>query len=233
MKLAIMQPYFLPYVGYFQLIAAVDRFVFLDDVNFINRGWINRNHLLLHGQKHRFTIPLAGASQNRRINEIQVDGDARWRAKLLRTIETAYRRAPSFAAVFPWVAGLISECTGPIGDVARRSVREACRHLSIDGKLVDSSAVYGNDHLAGAERIRAICIAERAAVYVNPPGGRELYEPGFFRDKGIELQFLEPELAPYPQPSTEFIPGLSILDVLMHCDAAQASRIARMGKLVA
>src|SRR4051812_4492478 len=96
-----MQPYLLPYIGYFQLIAAVDRFLFLDDVNYINRGWINRNRILLGGKDHLFTLNLKEVSQNKKINEIEIAKDERWTAKFLRTVESAYRKAPHYSAVMP------------------------------------------------------------------------------------------------------------------------------------
>src|SRR5512140_19777 len=100
-SIAIMQPYFLPYIGYFQLMAAVDKFVVFDDVNYINRGWINRNRLLLNGGAHTFTVPLRGASQNKLICDIELAEDDGWRDKLLRTISQSYAKTPCYAEVAP------------------------------------------------------------------------------------------------------------------------------------
>ncbi|HMP79806.1 MAG TPA: WbqC family protein [Pirellulaceae bacterium] len=231
MKLAIMQPYFLPYVGYFQLIAAVDKFVFLDDVHFINRGWINRNHIALQGVKHLFTIPLIGASQNRLIHEIEVDADPRWRHKLLLTVERAYRKAPCFGDVFAGLKALLTPEPVTIGDLAKRSIRWVNERLGLATPTVDSSGIYGNAHLKGAERIRDICLRERATIYVNPPGGRELYETSFFAERQLELRFLEPALDAYPQYDGEFLPGLSVLDLLMHLPPELAIQWVRRGAL--
>lgn len=107
MKLAIMQPYFLPYIGYFQLINAVDTFVLLDDVNYINKGWINRNQLLLNGKAHLFTLPLQKASQNKLINQLELSNETKWKDKLLKTIETAYKKAPQFHLVFPLISQIL------------------------------------------------------------------------------------------------------------------------------
>ncbi|MDR6194877.1 WbqC family protein [Siphonobacter sp. SORGH_AS_0500] len=101
MTLAIMQPYLFPYIGYFQLLNAVDKFVIYDDVAFINRGWINRNSILNNGKAQLFTVPLKEASQNKLIHEISIDTDQKWRDKLLKTIQQNYKKAPHFAAVFP------------------------------------------------------------------------------------------------------------------------------------
>ncbi len=232
MKLAIMQPYFLPYLGYFQLIAAVDQFVFLDDVNFINRGWINRNQIALGGSKHLFTIPLVGASQNRAIREIAVEPDEKWRRKLLRTMEQAYRRAPYYEQIMPGVNSLLQTRNITIGELAKASIRWVCDLLGVTTTIVDSSGVFENSHLKGAERIRDICLRAEAAEYVNPPGGRELYEPTYFAARNIQLSFLEPHLPEYRQSGTEFLPGLSIVDILMNNSVEVVQAMARQGLVI-
>jgi hypothetical protein len=215
-KLAIMQPYFAPYLGYFQLMAAVDRFVLLDDVNFINRGWINRNRILVGGREHMITIPLRGASQNLRINEIELDDQAPWRAKLARTLEQAYRKAPYFEETMPLLRAQLACPDSGLAPFLRASLASFHAWLELPCRLVDSAAAYGNESLKGAERIMDICRREGAAVYINPPGGRELYDAAAFAAQGTELRFLKPRLLPYPQGTAEFLPGLSIIDILMH-----------------
>src|SRR5664280_1221353 len=101
MKLGIMQPYLFPFIGYFQLINAVDKFIIFDDVNYINKGWINRNRILLNGKEFLFSIPLENASQNKLINEINLFDNFRWKGKLLKTINAAYKKAPMFNEVYP------------------------------------------------------------------------------------------------------------------------------------
>lgn len=211
-----MQPYFAPYLGYFQLMAAVDRFVLLDDVNFINRGWINRNRILLGGREHMVTIPLRGASQNLRINEIALDGQAPWRAKLAKTIEQAYRKAPYFQETMPLLRAMLDCPENGLAPFLRASLAAFHAWLELPCRLVDSASAYANQQLKGAERIMDICRQEGATVYINPPGGRELYDVAAFAAQGTELRFLKPRLQPYPQDTAEFLPGLSIIDVLMH-----------------
>lgn len=232
MKLAIMQPYFLPYVGYFQLIAAVDKFVFLDDVQFIMRGWINRNRLLKEGGDWMFTIPLVGASQNRLISEIEVVDPAQWQRKLLGTIQHLYRKSPYYPQVFPWLERLLSESDRAVATWTKNSVRAVLKYVGIERNLIDTSATYQNRDLKGADRIVDICRQEQAACYVNPPGGRELYSPPAFAAIHCELKFLQPNLIAYPQYQHDFVPGLSILDAMMFNSPEQLRALIECGEVV-
>ncbi|HEV3147205.1 MAG TPA: WbqC family protein [Chthoniobacterales bacterium] len=215
MKLAIMQPYFLPYIGYFQLMAAADRFVVYDDVNFIRRGWINRNRILLHGYEHLFVIPLRGASQNRRINEIALVTKTTWREKLLSTIRHAYRQAPEFREVFPLVSDIVNFAEEGLAGYLLNSLRMIKSYLAIRTELIPTSAIYGNRSLKGHDRILDICRQEQASIYLNLSGGKGLYDPELFRANGIALRFLEPTEINYDQFGGPFRGCLSIVDVLM------------------
>lgn len=215
MTLAVMQPYLFPYLGYFQLIHAVDRFVVFDDVNYIKKGWVNRNNLLEGGAPGLFTLPLSKASQNSPINTIQVAPDDGWRGKLFRRIQAAYGKAPHFAAVMPLVEqGLMREGLD-IGAFNTAILRDVMEHLDIRTELVPSSAIFGNEGMKGADRILDICKQEGAKRYVNAIGGKELYDRAVFGDAGVDLRFLRSALPPYHQFAGPFVPGLSIIDVLM------------------
>lgn len=220
MKLAIMQPYLFPYLGYFQLVAAVDRFVFLDDVNFINRGWINRNRLLFSGEVTYFTVPLVNAGQNRRICDIAIVDEARWKKKLEESIRQSYAKAPNFEPVYQLIATVMFDGEPLIGEMAKRSVVEVAKYLDLPTQFVWSTRIYENPGLTGEARIRDICQQEHASAYYNLPGGQELYGPDAFAADGIALHFIEPNLPAYPQFAGQFHPGLSIVDVLMHVDRA-------------
>ena len=193
--IAIMQPYFLPYIGYIQLLAAVDKFVLLDDVNYINRGWINRNRLLLNGVAHTFTVPLRGASQNRLICEIELDDTQGWREKLLRTIRQAYGKAPCYAQVSTLMESLINYPSARLDEFLLNSLREVTRYLSLEVAIVSSSRIYRNAHLKGQERILDICRQESADVYINPIGGVDLYERASFAERELSLYFLRNTLS--------------------------------------
>lgn len=215
MKLAIMQPYFFPYIGYFQLIAAVDKFVFYDDVNFIKNGWVNRNRLILAGATRYITVPLAGASPFLKINEIGVQADDGWRRKLVESLRHSYSKAPYFADVNALFQEIVLSDQHKIGEIAKASVTAVCRYLGLTTEFVPSSAIYGNASLGGTARVLDICAREGASDYVNPPGGRELYNAQDFFARGLGLHFVRPSLKPYPQFTDQFQPGLSIIDILM------------------
>jgi hypothetical protein len=214
-KLAVMQPYFLPYLGYFQLMAAVDKFVIYDDVAFIKRGWINRNRILVRDREHLLSLPLRRASQNRLINEISLDSDLRWRKKLLDTIRHAYRRAPQFTDVFPLVRGILECAEENLAQYLHHSLCTVKDYLAIQCRLIPTSAIYDNRGLKGEARILDICGREKATEYFNPSGGTELYDRETFRACGVALHFLEAGTPEYPQFGDVYRPRLSIIDVLM------------------
>lgn len=215
MTLAIMQPYLFPYIGYFQLLNAVDKFVIYDDVAFINRGWINRNSILNNGKAQLFTVPLKEASQNKLIHEISIDTDQKWRDKLLKTIQQTYKKAPHFAAVFPLVEAIFLQQESNISTYIYQSITTICEYISISTPLVESSQIYNNQHLKAQERILDICLQEKANHYINPIGGRELYSKELFAEHGIQLNFIRSEKVEYAQFNNEFVPWLSIIDIMM------------------
>lgn len=220
-----MQPYFVPYIGYLQLMAAVDRFVLFDDVSFINRGWINRNRILVGGREHLVTIPLRAASQNQLINQIALGDDTSWRGKLLKTLEQSYRKAPFYAETMPLVQDILGCPDTMLAPYLRHSLSALHAWMNLPCQLVASSAHYDNQHLKGAQRILDICRQEQAGIYVNAPGGKDLYAPDDFAATGVQLRFLKPRLDDYAQGGATFIPGLSIIDVLMH-QGRDATRLA-------
>ena len=215
MTIAIMQPYFLPYIGYFQLLNAVDKFVLYDDVNFINRGWINRNNILVGGKAHLFTLPLANASQNRLIFEVQLSEAVNERKKLIKTIKQAYQKAPEFPIVFPMIEDIIWLEAPDIAEMVRQSLGILTGYMEIGTEIVRSSRDYMNSDLKGQDRILDICKKEGASHYINPIGGIELYDKEQFEQRGIRLSFMKSRLHPYTQFNNAFVPWLSILDVLM------------------
>ena len=223
MTLAIMQPYFLPYIGYMQLMNAVDTFVLYDDVAFINRGWINRNRLLINGQEFIFTVPLKDASQNKRINEVHIADDPKWRGKLLKTIEQGYRKASHYQTVMPLTEKMVNFTTDSIADLVYFSLVEFNQYLDLSTRLVPSSTMYQNGELRSQERILDICRQENATQYINPSGGTALYDKPTFAEAGITLNFLSAKPVEYPQSNSRnpFMPWLSILDILMNNEKAR------------
>lgn len=209
-----MQPYFMPYLGYFQLINAVDHFVYLDDVNFIKRGWINRNYLLKDGHRELFSIPLKKLSQNKFISQIEVNDDG-WQDKLLKKIHHFYSKAPHYAQVAPLLETIVNSKSKTIADLAITSIEKTLEYLDLARETSRSSELAVPGGLKGKDRLVAICSALGADRYINSIGGQELYSPDDFSRHGIVLQFLSADLPAYPQFSGAFEPGLSIIDVLM------------------
>ncbi len=223
MKAAIMQPYLFPYLGYFQLLSAVDLFVFYDDVAYINRGWINRNRLLLNNEAHFFTVPCNNASQNRLINEIETALDEKTVRKLLASFTHSYAKAPQYKAVMPLVETVLKTPADSIGAMAINSILAVSAYLDLKPQWRSSStAGYHNQELKKEQRLIDICKLEGCNLYRNPIGGQALYTKEMFAPEGIELQFVKSLLPAYKQYGSEFIAGLSIIDVLMFNDIDSA-----------
>lgn len=217
MKLAVMQPYLFPYIGYFQLVSKVDKFIFLDDVNFIKKGWVNRNRFIVSGQPIFFTCPLKGVSQNKKISEIQLSHSEKWEDRFKKTLRNSYSKAPFFEAVYPIIENVLGKRKNSISLLAADSIIAMSEYLNINTKFSFSSSLE-NSNLKGEERILDICEHELASTYFNLPGGVTLYSEQSFDVKGIAINFISPNIFTYPQFSDNFIPGMSIIDVLMHCD---------------
>ena len=215
MKLAVMQPYLFPYIGYFQLIQSADKFVFYDDVAFIKQGWINRNNILLNEKAHLFSVPVKNISSFEQIRSTSVSYHPEWRSKFLKMIHSAYFRAPYFQTVYELIARVVEPETISVADLARRSVMETCAYVGLDKEFVATSAVYGNGTLKSEARIIDIAVREKADIYNNMLGGADLYSRENFAASGVKLQFIKPILPTYEQLGAAFVPGLSIMDVMM------------------
>jgi hypothetical protein len=214
MKLAIMQPYVFPYLGYFQLINAVDKFIILDDVNYITRGWINRNRILVNGKEYLFSIPVNKCSQNKLISESEFANNT-WKIKFLKTIEHSYSKAPFYKDSYGVISSILSINENNISNWLYAQINLICKYLKIETEITESSRVYCNRHLKAQERIIDICNQERTEIYINPIGGRELYNSDDFTKNNIKLFFLKALPEKYVQFNKEFVPFLSIIDVMM------------------
>jgi hypothetical protein len=215
MKLGIMQPYFFPWIGYFQLVNAVDRFVVYDDVGYRKGGWINRNRILVGGREHLFTLPLHGASPNRRIHEVRLRDMVWWRTRFLKTLQQEYREAPHFAETYELVAGALACESDQLSEFLVNALEVVCAELEIGTEIVPTSRRYENTELRGQERVLDICRREGADVYINAIGGMDLYRRDDFLAQGIELEFIQTKPVEYTQHGSGFVPMLSIIDVLM------------------
>lgn len=216
MKVAVMQPYFMPYLGYFQLIKAVDIFVYYDDVNYIKSGWINRNRILINKEAKYFTVPLIDASSFRMIKDIEIKYESKAYKNLLKTLELNYKKAPYFNDVFHLFEHLLTSKVDSISELAIMGNNSICQYLGIETKFKISSKDFSETKgLERTERLFQICHQLNAEHYINSIGGSDLYSKDTFQEKGIKLDFIQPFKTEYEQFGGEFIPWLSMIDVLM------------------
>ena len=229
MKLGIMQPYFLPYIGYFQLIKAVDKYVIADNMNYIKQGWINRNYILLNGKSFMFHLPLKDASINKLINEIDVVDD---HYKLLKTIEVNYRKAPYYKDVFPMIEEIIRHEDKNLAKYLGNSLIKIAAYLRIDAEFLYNSDHEYDHSLKAQERLISNCRLYGAKEYINAIGGMELYDKEEFKKAGIDLFFLKSKPVEYKQFNHPFVPNLSILDVLMFNSVEQTNELLMQYELI-
>lgn len=221
-----MQPYLFPYIGYFQLIAACDRFVLHDDVQYIRQGWINRNYIIVHKQRHLFGFSVKRDDTSKNINERFYTDDFSTQAKkLLRNIDQSYSRAPHFTDVRALLTGVLESSERNVARFNLLSIREISRYIGIGTKLLVSSELAFDKSLAGEGRVVAINEEMGSTLYVNPIGGLKLYSKQTFRESGIGLSFLRPRFRPYRQSTAEFIPALSVIDLMMNCSREELSEM--------
>ncbi|TVU61484.1 WbqC family protein [Vibrio atlanticus] len=212
MIFSVMQPYIFPYLGYYQLVNAVDKFVFYDDVTFIKSGYINRNSILSNGLAQRFTIPVPGMSSNILINELKFDSNVK---KILKAIQQSYSKAPFFNQVYPLVEGVLMCKNRSIEHICALSIKMVFEYLEIDKEILFSSNIQYDRTLPAPDKLIAIAKALGGDKYINTPGGKSLYSKDYFAGKNVHLSFIETEHYKYTQNNNEFIPHLSMIDVLM------------------
>ncbi|WP_158774253.1 WbqC family protein [Cobetia sp. L2A1] len=240
MNIVIMQPYLLPHLGYFQLMHACDEFLIFDDVSYIPRGFINRNSVLLNGKAHRFTLSVPQASPNRLISELSF---ASTQEPLLETLRHAYAKAPYFAQVMPLLQTILRYEERRIAPFCQHSFEQICRYLGIRCRFYKTSEIDHDRRLKGQARLIDLASRRGASRYINSIGGRKLYSATAFNDADMALAFLSSHPCVHAQSSptsrthAPFVPGLSIVDVLMWCSpqdiAAQLEEYALVAGAVA
>ena len=213
-KLAVMQPYFFPYIGYFQLISAVDTFVIYDNIKYTKKGWINRNRILRDGKEVMFSLPLKKDSDYLDICERELSKDFN-PDKLLSQFKGAYQRAPYFAQTFPLVEQIVRYDDVNLFRFLHHSIVRLCEHFEIKTEIKISSDIPIDHDLTGQDKVLSLCIAAAAKTYINAIGGLELYSKEIFLQQGIELKFIKSHPFEYQQFGGTFVPWLSIMDVMM------------------
>lgn len=229
MTIGIMQPYFMPYIGYWQLLAAVDCYVVYDDVNYIKGGWVSRNNILLNGEKHTFTITLRGTSPNKLFNEITILDDFR---KFFRTIENAYKKTPFYQSVLPLLQDITNYPDRTLGAFMLHSFQVVLDYLGIHTELLLSSSLQKDNTLRGKDKVMQICHLLGADTYYNAIGGQALYDKDEFLQNGLNLYFLQTADIVYPQFHNTFVSNLSFIDVLMFNSPEQINNLLKQYTLL-
>lgn len=231
-KIGIMQPYFFPYIGYWQLINDVDTYVIYDDVNYIKGGWINRNRILMKDKDILITLRLNGSSPNKLINQIEVENNPVAKRKLLKSIQLCYSRAPYFDEVYSVIEDIINHDEAKLSEYLAYSIKRLCEYMSINTKIILSSELVKNPELKAQDKVIEICTALKGTEYINAIGGIELYDKNAFSDKGLELKFLKTCDIKYTQHTDEFTSNLSIIDVLMFNSKDEVGELLEKYELV-
>lgn len=214
MRVAIMQPYLFPYIGYFNLIDSVDVFVVYDNIKYTKKGWVNRNRFLQNGTDEIFTLPLAKGSDSDLVYEKRIAANFE-KDKLLRQLENSYRHSPNVQDMVKLVGASTANPGGDLFVALLESLRSTLNFLGIQKKIVVSSSVPIDHALKGKDKVLAICKALGASHYINAIGGQDLYDRDEFKAQGLLLSFIKTIAIPYDQhQGSDFMPFLSILDMI-------------------
>lgn len=221
LKVGIMQPYFMPYIGYWQLLSAVDVFVILDDVNYIKKGWINRNRILINGIEKFFILPLVKVSQNKKINELYIFQPEQSKKELWKKIGYAYGKAKEYKSASKMLEKVIFDENVKLSKYIENSIRYICKEFEMNTTILVSSELEKNNYLTGQDRIVDICKRVGGDFYINPIGGKKLYDVKLFNENGIELKFIKAENMVYEKIRLDLHENLSLIDTLFWIDREQ------------
>ena len=202
MKVAIMQPYFFPYGGYFQLMKSVDKFIFLDDVQYVRRGWINRNKISDPSKKSQInlTVPVKKSTQNTLILNMKIcDG---WVEKHLKTFKHVYGKTVISHSLYKFYSSFND--FDSLNELLIASLTWTANYLKIKNDFMTSSEI--NCDGRGQDKIINLCKAVNGTEYCNLPGGINLYNSDFFEKNGLKLNFID----------TSYHERISILETIFH-----------------
>lgn len=231
-RVSIMQPYIFPYLGYFQMIQSVDRFVLLDDVQYIKKGWINKNRILMNGNDTSFVFPIKNASSHLNINDRFFSDFEEAKEKLIKTLCIAYRKAPFFELLMPKIRNMIYFDSNNVAVYIEHQIREICKLLEINTEILLSSNINKNIELKKQELMIDICKQCHGKVYINAIGGQQLYSKEDFIKSGIKLFFIQMDSITYRQFQHPFVDKLSILDVLLFNGCERTKEMLEKYKLI-
>jgi hypothetical protein len=249
MRIAIKQPYFLPYIGYFQVIGCVDKYIIYHNLNYIKEGWIHRNRLLrVNGEPEYFKIHLENKTSFQKIDQVRVSEGDHWRRKMIKSIYLNYKRSGYFDEVFPVISEVVEFKTSFLWEMAAFSTVRICRYLDIKTEITTDNSGYlpVEDFLQGTgylnseikemgiaeyipklTRILYICKKENSDHFIESPGGISLYPKEIFSAHSIKIDFLKVKEFTYKQSTDKFHPHLSIVDVLMNCGREKTKELLK------
>lgn len=231
MKTAIMQPYFLPYIGYWQLINAVDVFVIYDNIQYTKKGWFNRNRFLQNGKATLFSIPLKKDSDYLNVNRRSISPEFD-KNKLINQFQNAYHNTPYKYEILPLIKEIIIYENDNLFEYIYNSIKQICNSLDIKTKIIISSSIDIDHNLKSAEKVKAICSKLETEVYINPIGGESLYNKEDFLKSGIDLKFIKTKPIVYEQFNNTFVENLSIVDIMMFNPSKQIRNMLEAYELI-
>jgi len=233
MKLAIMQPYFFPYIGYFQLINSVDEFILYDNIEYTKKGWINRNRILCEGKERLITLPLKKNSDYLKVVERELSESwVKDKNKMLNVIKSSYNKSPYFSETSDLIFQCLNNSENNLFKFIYNSIISINGYLDIKTRIIVSSSINVDHTLKSQDKVLSLCKAQNADVYINSIGGVELYDKGIFKQNGIELKFIKSNPIQYKQFNNEFVPWLSIIDVLMFNSKDEIKKYINNYKLI-
>jgi hypothetical protein len=216
---AIMQPYIFPYIGYFNLINSSDNFIFLDNVNYIKKGWINKNRILSNNNIMSFTISLAQSSQNKLINEIKVYEYEKFKIKFIKTLQQSYSKSKNYKKIINLINEIFEYKPNTISDLCIYSTNSILNYLGINTKTFIASVDFKNIEKKDINNYFIEILKElKSKTYINMIDGKDLYNKDLFIKNGISLKFLDPIIKEYDQNNNQFNGRLSIIDLLMNIE---------------
>ncbi len=217
-----MQPYFLPYIGYFQLINAVDTFVLYDNIQYTKKGWINRNRILVNGKDEYITLPLKKDSDYLNVNQrILAETSSKEFQKIINKCSQVYKKAPHYSEGMDLLKEILNNDAINLFDFLYNSIVKTLEYLNVKTPIIVSSSLPVSSELKSQDKVIEICKTVDADTYINPIGGVDLYSNQHFKNKGVKLQFMKTNEFSYPQFMNPFVPLLSIIDVIMFNHANQ------------
>lgn len=224
-KIAIMQPYFFPYVGYFSLISYTDRFIFFDTPQYIRHGWVNRNRILSSDKTPIYiTVPIQKCFQETAIKDVNISADSKWQERLWGQLSVYKKLAPNYGCVIEFLHSVIDgRSQGSLSELCISGIVKTCEYIGLERRFDTFSKMNLNIGQVSEPDEWALNISKAlgADVYVNPPGGMDFFDRSKYENNNIGLEFLQSNLKPYVQRIGHFEAGLSIIDVMMFCSVAE------------